>query len=672
MGDSLDKIPVTETEEDFVADKIPVMETEEDFVAAVQQILRAVELRKDWTDEARKILSDLGSQLCDLSRIRDDEQSKEDEGLNDLERQLNDIQDKILNWEKEQSMIWDCGPEEAYQYLKAVDEVRKLIEMMEGKSLYNSSDDDVAFLRRAHDILQTAMGRLEEEFKILLVQNRQPFEPEYMSFRSNDDDTIDAGSIISSGDDSVEDLVQRESMSRASEDYIIELVHPDVTRDLKSIAHLMYDSNYGRECSQAFINVQKDALDQCLLILEMEKLSIEDVLKMDWHGLNSKIRRWVRAMKIFVRVYLASEKLLTDQIFGELESLSSVCFAESSKTAILQLLNFGEAIAIGPHQPEKLMRILDMYEVLADLVPDIASLYPGEAGSCVRTECEDVQQRLGDCAKATFNDFERAVASNSSTNAFSGGGVHPLTRYVLNYIKTLTDYSKTLDVILQEGEKDDPALVSPDSSPLSEEEKNVNGASYPSPMVVHFRSLISNLESNLYEKSKLYKDEALQHLFMTNNIHYIAKKVKESELRTMLGDDWIRRRNWRFQQHAMNYERATWSSILTLLSDEGIQHHSSHSVLRNTLKEKLLSFYLAFEEVYKSQTGWSVRDIQLRDDLRISSLRVIHAYRTFVGRHTNHISEKHIKYTADDLEGFLLDLFEGSQKSLHGGYKKLS
>ncbi|XP_073122588.1 exocyst complex component EXO70E2 [Henckelia pumila] len=653
---------------------IPVMETEEDFIAAVQQILKAVELRKDWTDEARRILANLGSQLCNISRIHEieDEELKEDEaGLNDLEQQLDGIQDRIMNWEKEQSMIWDCGPEEAYEYLKAVDEVRKLIEMSEDKSLNNSSDD-LAFLRRAHDILQTAMARLEEEFKILLVQNRQPFEPEYMSFRSNEEDIIDAVSVISSGDDSVDDLVQRESMGRPSEDYIIELVHPDVIQDLKSIAHVMYDSDYGRECSQAFINVQKDALDECLSILEVEKFSIEDVLKMEWNGLNSKIRRWIRAMKIFVRVYLASEKLLTDQIFGELESVSSVCFAESAKTAILQLLNFGEAIAIGPHQPEKLMRVLDMYEVLADLIPEIASLYSDEAGSCVRTECEYVLQRLGGCAKATFIEFEKAVATNPSTNAFPGGVVHPLTRYVLNYIKTLTDYSKTLDVILQDGEKEDPVSFSPDSSPVSEEEKNVNETSYPSPMVAYFRSLISNLESNLDEKSKLYRDEALRHLFLTNNIHYITKKVKESELRTVLGDDWIRRHNWRFQQHAMNYERATWSSILTLLRDDGIQHPGSHSVSRTILKEKLQSFYLAFEEVYKNQTGWSVRDIQLRDDLQISSLKVIQAYRTFVGRHINHISEKHIKYTADDLQDCLLDLFEGSQKSLHGGHKKLS
>lgn len=662
-----------------------MMEAEEDLIAAAQQIVRALESKMNLTDDARKILANLGSQLSNITRVsssRDEEfeerEEEEEEGHNGIEQQLDKIQDKVMSWENNQSiMIWDCGPEEAYDYIKSVDEARRLIEVLENRSSSNSSEDDAASLRRAHDILQTAMARLEEEFRHLLVQNRQPFEPEHMSFRSTEDDIIEAGSVISSGDDSLEDVVQRDSMGRTSEDYIVELVNQDVVQDLKSIANLMFDSSYGRECSQVFINVQKDALDDCLFILEVEKLSIEDVLKMEWNALNSKIRRWIRVMKVFVRVYLASEKLLTDQIFGELGSVSSVFFAESSKAAMLQLLNFSEAIAIGPHQPEKLIRILDMYEVLDDLMPDIMSSYCDEAGSCVRTECQDVLQRLGECAKATFLEFENAVASNVSNNAFPGGGVHPLTRYVMNYIKALMDYSKTLNTVFKDRDIEDSGLgsgsgsASPGMSPVREDEDSGRAASGTSAMAVRFQSLITILETNLDGKSKLYKEESLQHLFLMNNIHYMAEKVKGSELRTVLGDDWIRKHNWKFQQHAMNYERATWSSILALLRDEGFQNPGSNSSISRIFKERLQSFYLAFEEVYKNQTGWSIPDPQLRDDLRIStSLKVIQAYRTYVGRHTNHISEKHIKYTADDLEDYLLDLFEGSQKSLHGGHKK--
>ncbi|KAL3526591.1 hypothetical protein ACH5RR_011247 [Cinchona calisaya] len=652
----------------------PNLDGEENLIAAAQSIVKALETNKNLTNDARKILADLGTQLSSIARASEkkgeEEGEGEQKGLCEVEEQLNRVQDRVMKWEEKQSMIWDCGPDEAYEYLKAVDEACKLTESLESLNLAKDSEED-GLLQRAHDILQTAMVRLEEEFKHLLVQNRQPFEPEHMSFRSSEDDTVDDGSTVSFGDESVEDVVQRDSISRVSEEYIIELVHPDVIPDLKSIASLMFDSNYGRECSHAYVSVRKDALDDCLFILEVEKFSIEDVLKMEWNTLNSKIRRWIRAMKIFVRVYLASEKWLSDQIFGELESVSLACFAESSKSSILQLLNFGEAIAIGPHQPEKLIRILDMYEVLADLMIDIDTLYLGDNDSSVRMECQDVLRRLADCAKATFLEFENAVATNISSNPFPGGGIHHLTRYVMNYIKTLADYGKTLDVLLKDHEKEGQVSNSPDMSPVSEVDNGSSEGSSASPVALHFRSLLSILECNLEDKSKLYKDDSLRHIFLMNNIHYMAEKAKSFELRNILGDEWIRKHNWKFQQYAMNYERATWSSILSLLRDEGIQNPGSNSISKTLLKERLQSFYLAFEEVYKNQTGWSIPDSQLRDDLRIStSLKVIQAYRTFAGRHISYISEKHIKYNADDLENYLLDFFEGSPRSLHGSHRK--
>ncbi|XP_052204569.1 exocyst complex component EXO70E2-like [Diospyros lotus] len=594
-------------------------------------------------------------------------------------------------------MIWDCGVEEAYEYVRAVDEARKLTETLDNLCLSRGGGGN-ELLQRAHDVLQTAMARLEDEFRHILVQSRQPFGPEHMSFRSSEEDVVDEGSIGSSfGDDSVEHTLQCDSiMSRSSEEFIIDLVHPAmsgssegfiidlvhpavsgsleesiidlvhpaVIPDLKCIANLMFDSNYDRECTQAYISARKDALDDCLFILGVEKLSIEDVLKMERGTLNSKITGWIRAMKIFVRIYLASEKWLSDQIFEDLDSISSICFAEASKSSMLRLVKFGEAVAIGPHQPEKLFGILDGYEVLMDLIPDIDALYTHEAsaGSSIRRDCQEVIRRLEDCVKATFLEFENAVAANTSTILFPGGGIHVLTRYVMNYIRALTDYSDALNGLPRDSVA--AASFSPQSSPVS-----VSSSCEPvSPMALHFRSLTSILECNLQDKSTLYRDDSLRHLFLMNNIHYMTQKVKDSELRSIFGDEWIRRHNGKCQQHAMNYERATWSSILSLLRDDGIHSHfvsSSGRVLRALLKERLHGFYVAFKEVYKIQTGWVIPDTQLRDDLRISiSLNVIQAYRPFVRRYGPYLTDKHIKHSAEDLESYLWDLFEGSPRPL--------
>ncbi|KAF5766110.1 putative exocyst complex component Exo70, cullin repeat-like-containing domain superfamily [Helianthus annuus] len=662
----------------------PMMETleEENLIAAARLLLRALDSNKKITDKARKVLADVSARLTSVMKIAapkdEDEDEDEQEGgeVTDIRERINLILEKIVTWEGGDSMIWDCDPEDGKEYLKTVDEARRLAESLESLNL---SKDETELLRNVNDVIHTSMSRIEEEFRRILVQNMQNFEPERFSFRSNEDDSLDLNSIVSFGDDSIDESVQRDSLSRGgSEVVVMDLVNPQVIPDLITIANLMFDSNYGRECCQAFISARKEALDDCLFVLEIEKLSIEDVLKMEWVSLNSRIRRWTKGMKVFVRVYLASEKFLCEQIFDQIQTdpVSSICFSELSKASMLQLLKFAEAISIGPHQPEKLLKILDIYEVLSDLIPDIDGLYSDENGSCIRTEFQHVLTRVGDCVKVTFIEFENAVGSNTSNSAFPGGGNHHLTRYVMNYIKTLTDYGDSLNACLKDHEQavdDQDSSSSPDTSPGNDNNDTNNGNSSSSPMALHFRLLMSILEHNLEEKSKLYKDEALRHLFMMNNINYMAEKVKNSELRNILGDNWIRKHNWKFQQHAMSYERATWSSILNLLRQDGLSGSGSSgsSTSRTLLRERLHAFYTAFEDIYKSQTGWSIPNSQLREDVRISmSLKVIQAYRNFVGRHNNNISEKYIKYSADDLENYIMDLFEGAPKSLHSFHRK--
>ncbi|MBA0726160.1 hypothetical protein Golax_002008 [Gossypium laxum] len=636
------------------------LDGEENLIAAAEHIVKALGSNKNFTKDVKKILADLGSQLSTMATIEDNMVEGKKSGI---EEQLSVVEEKIMSWESDDSMIWDSGPDEVAEYLNAVNRARKLTERLENQCL--SSQEEKDLLCRAHDVLQMAMQRLEDEFKHVLVHHRQPFEPEPISFRSSEDDAVEEGSIVSLGDESVEESTLRDSISRNSEEFIVDLVHPDVISDLKCIANLMFSSNYDHECRQAYILVRKDALDECLFNLEIEKLSIEDVLKMEWGTLNSKIKRWVRAMKVFVRPYLVSEKWLCDQTFAELGSSNLVCFVEAAKAPMLQLLNFAEAISIGSHQPERLVRILDMYEVLADLLLDINALFSDEAGSSIRIEYQEVLKRLADTVRVTFLEFENAIATKVSTSPFAGGGVHHLTRYVMNYIRVLPDYNETLNLLLKNHDGAAATSLSPDMSPATGEESITKDFSDScSPMALHLQSLTSVLEANLDKKSKLYRDASLQHFFLMNNIHYMAQKVKNSELRLIFEDKWIRKHNWKFQQHAMSYERATWSSILSLLKDDS--NSSSGSTSRTVLRERLRSFYVAFDEVYKTQTAWIIRDVQLREDLRIStSLKVIQAYRTFVGRQMQHIGEKHIRYSAEELQDYLLDLFEGSQKSLH-------
>ncbi|CAL5372274.1 unnamed protein product [Camellia sinensis] len=239
----------------------PLLEGDENLIDAAQRIVKALEKKKNFTDDDRKILADLGTRLSSMSKVSENKDG-ESEWLSEIEEQLNAVQDKVTNWEVDQSMIWDCGSERSCKYVKMVIEARKLTEGLESLCLSRESDEN-GISWRAHDALQMAMVRLEEEFRHMLVQYQQAFQPELVSICSSEED-VDENSIVSFGDDSAEGVLQRDSISRSSEEFIIDLVHLSLIPDLKCIANLMFDSNYDRECTQAFINARKDAVDDSL------------------------------------------------------------------------------------------------------------------------------------------------------------------------------------------------------------------------------------------------------------------------------------------------------------------------------------------------------------------------------------------------------------------------
>ncbi|XP_072987497.1 exocyst complex component EXO70E2-like [Typha latifolia] len=607
-------------------------------------------------DDMIKIIGDLDTRYSNMSL------AEEEEVIID-EKRLKFLLEKVLTVDSNHSMICCCDPEEASGYLQTVNEIQQLMENLRNFQFSNEKKDKNELLVRADDILEMVMPRIEEEFVHLLVNYQQPLEPDHMSFRSTEDDSVYDYSSSSFGEEPIEGKIQSDS-SANSEEFVVDLINPCALSTIKSIAKLMFLCNYDKECCHAYISVRKEALDECLSDLRIENFSIEELLNLDWKVLSGLIKRWNRALKVFIRVYLASERRLCNIIFGDLlKSVEDSCFIEISKSSFVQLLSFADAVAIGPPKPERLFRRLDMYGVLDDLLIDIKSLFPEEYGYSILTECHEVLLGLRESVRRTFTDFKYSIRSNTSTTAFPGGGVHPLTKYVMNYMNTLPDYSETLDSLLEDENGDNQY-----SSTETDGRKNVGFN--PSAMSSHLLSLTDALELNLEGRSKLYKDDSLQHIFMMNNICYMVQKVKDSELKSFLGDNWIRVHNRKFRQHEMSYERASWSSVLFFLREEGICPPRTNAPSKTVLKERFKGFNLSFEEVYRIQTAWLVPNVHLRDDLRISiSLKVLQAYRTFMGRHRSHMDgvkhrERYIKYCADDLEKYLLDLFEGSPKSL--------
>ncbi|WCJ35840.1 exocyst subunit exo70 family protein E2 [Euphorbia peplus] len=628
---------------------MPPYEVEEHIVAATKHILKALEACKDISDDFKIAIKNIDSHLSTMEIMT---ASKGREFV-DIEEKLKCAERKILEWKSNPLLIWDSGPMEVQEYLQAVNQILMARESLGGVLLSKDGKArDISF--RAQCLLQLAMLRLEEELCHILVQHKKHIESPDLPSHSPASVVIYDESFSSVEDEIGEEISLGDRNGSGSVSYTVDLIDPHIIPDIKSIVHVMSASSYIHEFCEIFISNRKDALYEYLSTLGIEKFSIEDVLVLGWDRLNTEIKKWIWATKSIIRVYLTSEKRLCEQILGDYGSVNSFCFTEISKGSILCLLNFGQAVAMGPRKPEKLVCLLNMYEAVTDLHLEIDGMFSEDEGSLIRIEFHELLQRLVDTLTGTFLKFRNAISSDASTQPFAGGGIHPLTKYVMNYMTLLTEYCDALNLLLKDEEVDD-------SNEVIELENGQEVSSSCCPLACHLRSITSTLESNLVDKSKLYKDDPLQYIFLMNNMHYMVQKVKNSKLRILFGDKWIRRHNGKFMQHATSYVRSTWGSVVSTLRDDG----------RTSLKERCRRFSNAFEEVYKIQTRWWIPDQQLREDLQIStSQKVIPAYRNFLGNNNTNVSERYVKYTADDLEELLLDLFVGAPRSLRNSRRR--
>ncbi|XP_045792562.1 exocyst complex component EXO70B1 [Trifolium pratense] len=646
-------------------------------LATAQQILKSLKAPKEDREDMLLIFSTFDNRLSGITDLinGDDSKSSDDADVDDEDLDRFDAAEKVILVDasiytepsRQSTSLFD-PPNDPVEYFTAVDEIIQWMEHFTIAPPHQSAGKTgQIILDRAENAIQLAMSRLEDELRHVLICNTVPPDSvsrcstnrrNSLSFSVHDGVIDDNSSSFGDVSDPGSHRFHERGVS-LGDDLFVDLVRPESIMNLKDIIDRMVRSGYERECLQVYSSVRRDALVECLAILGVEKMSIEEVQKVEWKSLDEKMKNWVQAVKAVFGVLLSGEKRLCDSLFGDLDDLKEICFNETAKGCVMMLLNFGEAVAICKRSPEKLFRILDMYEALRDRLPDLEDMVTDEF---VITEAKGVLRGLGEATKGTFSEFESCIRNETSRKPVLTGDVHPLLRYVMNYLKLLVDYGDAMDSLLQ---------ISEEALYRFENDLGGDGSQLEalSPLGRQILLLMSELEYNLDEKSKLYEDSALQQVFLMNNLHYLVRKVKDSDLRGLLGDDWVRKRRGQVRQYATAYLRASWSKALSCLKDEGIGS-SSNNASRVALKERFKNFNACFEEIYRAQTAWKVPDDQLREEMRINiSEKVIPAYRSFMGRFSGQLEGRHagkyIKYIPEDLETYLLDLFEGSPAVLH-------
>jgi len=77
----------------------------------------------------------------------------------------------------------------------------------------------------------------------------------------------------------------------------------------------------------------------------------------------------------------------------------------------------------------------DFYQL--QILLQIEAVFGGKACNEIRESTFGLTKRLAQTAQETFGDFEEAVEKDATKTAVLDGTVHPLTSYVINYVKFL-------------------------------------------------------------------------------------------------------------------------------------------------------------------------------------------------------------------------------------------
>ncbi|CAN4109460.1 unnamed protein product [Withania somnifera] len=540
------------------------------------------------------------------------------------------------------------GPHEDLEsYLEAVNQLRSIVKFFSTTKGLKSS---IGMINHASSLLAKSVLKLEEEFRQLLTSYSKPVEPDCLF------DCLPQSLRPSTGSPSKGDGTGTKEHQRSLETVIYHppaLIPPRILPLLHELAQQMVQSGHQQQLYTIYNEIRSAVVEQSLRKLGVERLGKEDVQKMQWEVLEAKIGNWIHFMRISVKLLFAAEKKVCDQIFEGQDSLRDQCFAEVTGNSVAVLLSFGEAIAKSKRSPEKLFVLLDMYEIMRELQSEMDIIFGSQYCSEMRESAKVLNDRLAETAQETFVDFEEAVEKDATKTSVLDGTVHPLTSYVINYVKFLFDYQSTLRQLFgdaDDGVKDQLGVIT--------------------------TRILQALQSNLDGKSKQYKDPALTQLFLMNNIHYIVRSVRRSEAKDVLGDDWVQIHRRVVQQHANQYKRISWSKILQTLSVQGASSagnssftgevvSSNTSISRSGVKDRFKTFNMLFEEIHQRQSQWTVPDSELRESLRLAVAEVLlPAYRSFTKRFGPMIEggknpQKYIRYSPEDLERMLAEFFEG-------------
>nr|KYP72923.1 Exocyst complex component 7 [Cajanus cajan] len=345
------------------------------------------------------------------------------------------------------------------------------------------------------------------------------------------------------------------------------------------------------ECYNVYSRCRSDFLKECLSVfgLQVEEFKAEEIDKME------KIESWIKALNLTVRILFPNERRLCDLVFSSSHA-ADISFSKVCKDLTIGLLSFVNSLATqNHHSPYHLSHVIPkVFKTLSGLIPNFNSLFFGQLLSeSLRNDAVLVGKRLG-----IFVELESLIQREVAQETVPDGGIHPTTHKVMDYLRDVFTDNENFSIR--------------------------KGISSFSDQVAR---IIQVLDSNLEAKSTNYKDHALGHVFMINNLMLL--QYGEHIYGVIFGEDWYRSK---INQNIELYQRSSWNKILECLMPDRCESMAPN-VVEGSMKEKLKLFNQHFNEICRAQSAWFIFDEELREQM-IKSIEntLLPAYGNFIGK----------------------------------------
>ncbi|XP_027329504.1 exocyst complex component EXO70A1 [Abrus precatorius] len=469
-------------------------------------------------------------------------------------------------------------------------------------------------------LLDAALDKLENEFRLLLTENSVP---------------LPMSSAASLGDQAC----------IAPSPLPVSVVHK-----LQAILGRLIANDRLEKCISIYVEVRSSNVRASLRALNLDYLEISVSEFNDVQIIEGYIAQWGKHLEFAVKHLFEAEYKLCNDVFERIGlDVWMGCFSKiAAQAGILAFLQFGKTVTESKKDPIKLLKLLDIFASLNKLRLDFNRLFGGAACAEIQNLTRDLIKRVIDGAAEIFWELLVQVELQRQNPPPLDGNVPRLVSFITDYCNKLLgeNYKPILTQVL---------IIHRSWKRQSFQEKL---------LVTEILNIVKAVELNVETWIKAYDDPMLSNFFAMNNHWHLCKHLKGTKLGELLGDSWLRDHEQYRDYYSTIFLRDSWGKLPGHLSREGlILFSGGRATARDLVKKRLKKFNEVFDEMFAKQSSWIMPERDLREKTcQLIVQAVVPVYRSYMQNYGPLVeqdanSTKYAKYTVQKLEEMLLCLY---------------